>query len=486
MLSNDGILWTKSPSNPGLVHGTPGQWGQPVVAFVEGSDGSVLDGFTVRNGQAEEGGGIFIEDAEVTVRNCTVISNSSQEGGGIGLRGGANAKITSNHIFTNTANGCGGGGVSIAGESVGIVDGNHIYHNTAGCGGGGVSIAGGAVATLTNNLIVSNYGIVAWDGDGVGIWDDATQAWVVNNTIAFNEAEGVQANAGWALVRNNVIYSNDGGIHNYQSGATMSSDHNALWDNGWNYANVTPGTGDIFQDPLFVDVANGDYHLQEDSPCIDAGSATGAPAIDIEGTLRDATPDIGAYERTGSRIFLPLMLRNAGLYQSLTLSLEPGCELYNPTLCGSKALGGGTHGRFIVGDSPANEGLQLFLSYDLSSISTDSEVTEVIVDLSGASTVGTPFETLGCLRMYADDYGTLSTATYVTGTPAGALVTCCTPGDLQNLVNNPGAVSVLQDRLGMRFQVRFQFEGETDNDSDFDWVDMESSQPSIVIHYRKP
>jgi len=127
-----------------------------VVEFVEGSDGSVLDGFTMRNGETEYGGGVLIDRTGVTVRNCTVISNTSQEGGGIAVRGGANAHITSNNILTNTADGCGGGGVSIAGGSVSLVDANRIYFNKAGCGGGGVSIAEGAVATLTNNLIVRN------------------------------------------------------------------------------------------------------------------------------------------------------------------------------------------------------------------------------------------------------------------------------------------------------------------------------------------
>jgi len=33
-----------------------------------------------------------------------------------------------------------------------------------------------------------------------------------------------------------------------------------------------------------------------DSPCIDAGDPTGAPAQDILGNARDSAPDIGAYE----------------------------------------------------------------------------------------------------------------------------------------------------------------------------------------------
>ena len=43
-----------------------------------------------------------------------------------------------------------------------------------------------------------------------------------------------------------------------------------------------------------------DGHLVASSPAVDSGTAAGAPSTDIEGTPRDGTPDIGAYEyRTG-------------------------------------------------------------------------------------------------------------------------------------------------------------------------------------------
>ncbi|MEP7169533.1 MAG: T9SS type A sorting domain-containing protein [Bacteroidota bacterium] len=33
-------------------------------------------------------------------------------------------------------------------------------------------------------------------------------------------------------------------------------------------------------------------------PCIDAGTVTSAPAVDLDGNMRNAIPDIGAYENT--------------------------------------------------------------------------------------------------------------------------------------------------------------------------------------------
>jgi len=59
------------------------------------------------------------------------------------------------------------------------------------------------------------------------------------------------------------------------------------------------GEGNIYGEPLFVRPAwgeEGDYHLRDGSPAIDAGTATGAPAGDLDSHPRDARPDIGAYE----------------------------------------------------------------------------------------------------------------------------------------------------------------------------------------------
>jgi hypothetical protein len=47
-------------------------------------------------------------------------------------------------------------------------------------------------------------------------------------------------------------------------------------------------------DPRFVNAQ--DFHLQADSPTIDAGASGGAPAVDFEGRTRVGAPDIGAYE----------------------------------------------------------------------------------------------------------------------------------------------------------------------------------------------
>ena len=59
------------------------------------------------------------------------------------------------------------------------------------------------------------------------------------------------------------------------------------------------GHGNVYGDPLFLAPAwgtEGDYHLESGSPAIDAGGVEGAPAVDLDGRVRDSKPDIGAYE----------------------------------------------------------------------------------------------------------------------------------------------------------------------------------------------
>ena len=80
------------------------------------------------------------------------------------------------------------------------------------------------------------------------------------------------------------IYVTSGPLVNQPPDVVMNS---LIIGSGWGASNGHVG---------FVDEATGDYHLAAGSPAINAGTAIGAPSDDLDGALRDAQPDIGAYE----------------------------------------------------------------------------------------------------------------------------------------------------------------------------------------------
>ena len=62
------------------------------------------------------------------------------------------------------------------------------------------------------------------------------------------------------------------------------------------YSNIQggyQGEGNIDSDPLFVDPLLADFHLQENSPCINKGTSEEAPATDIEENPRSPCDGVG-------------------------------------------------------------------------------------------------------------------------------------------------------------------------------------------------
>jgi hypothetical protein len=76
----------------------------------------------------------------------------------------------------------------------------------------------------------------------------------------------------------------------------------------WNSVLGVDGGGNIDSAPLFVNAANpagadgiwqtkdNGLSLKSTSPCIHAGTPTGAPALDVLGNARQGQPDMGAYQ----------------------------------------------------------------------------------------------------------------------------------------------------------------------------------------------
>jgi hypothetical protein len=145
---------------------------------------------------------------------------------------------------------------------------------------------------------------------------------LVNNIFAFNAdptdggSTGIYLGPGVDLVReeHNLYYSRaDGEITaEFVSGHDPDFIRTEITDGTWT-AYSGQGQGNVTDAPLFVSGWPGaNLHLQQNSPAVDASTATGAPSGDLEGRPRDVTPDLGAYERwePSAWVYLPVVLRS--------------------------------------------------------------------------------------------------------------------------------------------------------------------------------
>lgn len=251
-----------------------GQWdptstnGPGAVRCVWLEVGAVLNGFTVRGGATaadsseQMGGGIWSMSPYSFVLNCLITGNSGVIGGG--CRGAT----LSNCVLSNNLASMDGGGSAYSSLNNCVVTGN-----SANSSGGGASSS-----ELRNCLLTGNS---AYAGGGTG------QSGLNNCTVVLNSAKW-DAGSIFGTLRNCIVWGNTGEI------APDSG------EGGYNRVFPYPtGGGNITNEPLFMDAASGDFRLQPNSPCINAGNnAYGCDETDLDGNPRivGGTVDMGAYE----------------------------------------------------------------------------------------------------------------------------------------------------------------------------------------------
>jgi hypothetical protein len=216
------------------------------------TNGATLTGFTLTNGLAESGGGAWCLSDHALVSNCIVVNNQAAEGGGVFSGAVENCILLNNHAIYA------GGGALASTLNNSVLTGN------VAAGGGGGSGGGASFCVLNSCTVVSN--IASAFGSGVS-------GGTLNNCIVYNNQFG--------YVDNYDIYYYP--TFNYCCTAPMP----------------TSGVGNITNDPAFVDLANGDLHLQAISPCINTGNnsyVTNANDLDGNARIVGGTVDMGAYE----------------------------------------------------------------------------------------------------------------------------------------------------------------------------------------------
>jgi hypothetical protein len=265
-----------------------------------------LSGFTLTNGRAHYGAGLFCESTNTMVSNCVVSGNSVS----------VNVYVPRNQTFVMSISGGGAYGGTL---NDCILSGNHAFAFVSGFGVAEVFARGGG----TYGCIVNNCALTGNDVGAQGCCENsyfdaygggAFRCTLNNCTLTGNSASAGDAGGAAAecVLNNCTLTGNSAYSAGGASGSTLNNCivyfNTAPQEPNYNFSTLnyscttpqpTTGVGNITNAPLFIDQAPGNLHLQSTSPCINAGwNAFAAAGPDLDGNPRivGGTVDMGAYE----------------------------------------------------------------------------------------------------------------------------------------------------------------------------------------------
>ena len=269
---------------------------------------TVIDGFTITGGNGDvKANSILINDIMI-FRHC---------GGGMY---NANAAPVLNHIDFNTNIANIGGGIYNA-SSAPVLTNVTIRGNRAEYGGGIYNDFSSPI--LTNVAITGNRANMV----GGGIFNTYSSPVITNTTISGNRVSNVRYGGGICndysapIINNSIIYGNaTSNVYHYDTDSMSTFKHSLIGGSGgsdnWDSSLGIDGGNNIDADPLFMEPVSptlaptltGNYNIEEDSPCVSAGSnqlyltarniANFIGENDLAGNprLSGKTIDMGAYE----------------------------------------------------------------------------------------------------------------------------------------------------------------------------------------------
>jgi hypothetical protein len=140
---------------------------------------------------------------------------------------------------------------------------------------------------IRNNVVFNN----ADDGITIRYYGSVRNVEIYNNVVYGNRAVGLRIsayNVDNITAKNNIFSANGTQIDVSSSLSNFILSHN-LYHQPESVGQGAQDQNPIFGDPLFVNPSGGDFHLQANSPAIDAGIDVGLPYF-------GSAPDLGAFE----------------------------------------------------------------------------------------------------------------------------------------------------------------------------------------------
>jgi hypothetical protein len=249
-----------------------------------------ISGVTFANGLSGSGSGVRINPSsganQIRLRNCEFTgctANTGLGGGAIHMTApaGNNAQLTCEGCTFSQNNSSGGqGGVAVVSQTGGSVQAQFINCTFS----GNLSSSGAAVLYINAPTLLQNCTITANQPTGAGSALNVVSGLTMRNTIAAGNilGSGGDVSGGGTSLGGNIVGNNTN-------------------------CTIIPVSGDQFGtgvapiSPMLATLTDngGDtrtHAMLANSPALDAGVLTSAPAEDQRGLTRDSQPDCGAYE----------------------------------------------------------------------------------------------------------------------------------------------------------------------------------------------
>ena len=228
-------------------------------------------------------------DTNTVIEGMTV---TAKGGNGIDMSSGGSATIL-RCVITR----CQGVGILTQGSAA-VIRGNQVTENVS----NGIQASNDAGSIITNNIIKNHgtnyYGIFFYGSpgsamcannlfkaNGYGIGCQGASPKIQNNVIVEN-GQGIWLRDSSPVIAGNIIADNGWGVNNTRNSVPAITYNDVSDNTSGDYSSLSPDAGEISKDPKFVNPGADDYHLQEGSPCIDAG-IPGAAHADPDGSPND-------------------------------------------------------------------------------------------------------------------------------------------------------------------------------------------------------